>query len=176
MKKLSVIVAGAALAAVALGAPAMATAATSAPRTIETAHHAQVATHGAAPTEAQIGALFDRWNAAVLTGDPEKVAALYAPDAVLLPTLSPEIRTDHAGIVDYFEDFLAKNPSGERTRSVVKVLDWHTAIDTGLYTFTFTAADGTQTYADARYTFVYEKVDGQWLIINHHSSLVPAAS
>ncbi|GHH65769.1 SgcJ/EcaC family oxidoreductase [Promicromonospora soli] len=173
MKKLWVIGAGAALAAVAFGGPAVASA--SAP-TVETARHAQVATHGALPTEAQIDALFDRWNAAVETGDPEKVAALYAPDAVLLPTLSPEIRTDHDGIVDYFEHFLAKNPSGERTRSVVEVLDGTTAIDTGLYRFTFTAADGTQTFADARYTFVYEKLDGRWLIVNHHSSLVPAAS
>jgi uncharacterized protein (TIGR02246 family) len=104
------------------------------------------------------------------------IGALYAPDAVLLPTLSPEIRTDHDGIVDYFEHFLARNPSGERTRSVVEVPDGTTAIDTGLYRFTFTAADGTQTFADARYTFVYEKLDGRWLIVNHHSSLVPAAS
>jgi uncharacterized protein (TIGR02246 family) len=175
MKKLWVIGVGAALAAVAFGGPAVATATASAP-TAETARHAQVATHGSAPTEAQIDALFYRWNAAVESGDPEQVAALYAPDAVLLPTLSPEIRTDHDGLVDYFEHFLAKNPSGERTKSVIEVLDGHTAIDTGLYTFTFTAADGTQTFADARYTFVYEKVHGKWLIINHHSSLVPAAS
>jgi uncharacterized protein (TIGR02246 family) len=175
MKKLWVIGAGAALAAAAFGGPAVATAMAPAPQHVQTAGHAQVATHGA-PTEAEIDALFDRWNAAVETGDPEKVAALYAPDAVLLPTLSPEIRTDHDGIADYFEHFLAKNPSGERTESVIKVLDKHTAIDTGLYTFTFTAADGTQTFADARYTFVYEKVHGRWLIINHHSSLVPAAS
>lgn len=56
------------------------------------------------------------------------------------------------------------------------MLNKNTAIDTGLYTFTFTADDGTQTFADARYTFVYEKVHGEWLIINHHSSLLPAAS
>lgn len=176
MKKLWVIGAGAALAAVAFGGPAVASAVASTPQTGETARHAQVATHYGAPTEAEIDALFDRWNAAVETGDPEQVAALYAPDAVLLPTLSPEFRTDHDGIVDYFEHFLAKNPSGERTESVIKVLDRHTAVDTGLYTFTFTAADGTQTSTDARYTFVYEKVHGRWLIISHHSSLVPAAS
>jgi hypothetical protein len=31
----------------------------------------------------EIAALFDRWNAALATLDPDKVVALYAPDAVL---------------------------------------------------------------------------------------------
>ena len=64
----------------------------------------------------------------------------------------------------------------EKIRSVVKVLDARSAIDTGLYRFTFHNADGTTDSVDARYTFVYEKRDGKWWIINHHSSLVPAAS
>ena len=176
MKKLSIIAAGAALSAVAWAGPAtVSTAAASA--------HADAATQHAStdrasvPSKARIRALFDRWNAAVVTGDAEKVADLYAPDAVLLPTLSPEVRTTHAGIVDYMEAFLAKHPSGEEIQSVVKVLDPRTAIDTGVYRFTFHNADGTtSSTADARYTFVYEKRDGAWWIINHHSSLVPVAS
>lgn len=47
----------------------------------------------------------------------------------------------------------------------------NTATNSGLYTFTF--ADGST--ADARFTYVYEYVDGQWLIEAHHSSLQPAA-
>lgn len=177
MKKLSVLAAGAALSVLAFGAPAaMSAAAASTPPHVDTVSHAPMATRGSAPSEAQIAALFEQWNAAVESGDPEKVADLYAPDAVLLPTLSPEVRTTRDGIVDYFVHFLAKNPSGERLQSVVKVLDERSAIDTGVYRFTFTNADGTTDYADARYTFVYEKVNGQWLIINHHSSLLPSAS
>jgi uncharacterized protein (TIGR02246 family) len=42
---------------------------------------------------------FDRWNEALQTGDPEAVAALYMPDAVLLPTVSNQVRTDHEGKV-----------------------------------------------------------------------------
>ncbi|WP_277207846.1 SgcJ/EcaC family oxidoreductase [Isoptericola croceus] len=177
MKKTSVIVAGAALSALAFGAPvAVGAAAASAPQHVEVAQHAQVAKHGAQPTRATIDALFGQWNAAVESGDPEEVADLYASDAVLLPTLSPEVRTTRAGIVDYFEHFLAKNPSGERLQSYVTVLDGRSAIDTGVYRFTFTDEDGTTTFADARYTFVYEKQHGQWLIVNHHSSLLPDAS
>lgn len=174
MKKLSAIVAGAAVAAIAFGAPAVATATPWNVETTSTVQSSTVQSHSV-PTEAEISALFDRWNTLVEAGDPEALADIYAPDAVLLPTLSAEVRTDRAGIVDYFEEFLAKNPSGERTLSVIDVLTPTTAIDTGLYTFTFTADDGTVTYADARYTFVYEKHGSEWLIINHHSSLVPAS-
>jgi uncharacterized protein (TIGR02246 family) len=174
MKKLSIIAAGAALSAVALAGPAAVSTAAASAHSEAATHH--VATGRSEPSKARIGALFDRWNAAVETGDAEKVADLYAPDAVLLPTLSPEIRTTRAGIVEYFEHFLARHPSGEEIRSVVKVLDARSAIDTGLYRFTFHNADGTTDSVDARYTFVYEKRDGAWWIINHHSSLVPVAS
>jgi hypothetical protein len=42
------------------------------------------------------------WNSALATLDPEKVADCYAPDSVLLPTVSNQVRTDRAGKVDYF--------------------------------------------------------------------------
>ena len=47
----------------------------------------------------EVAALFDLWNSTLQTGDPEKVASLYAPDGVLLPTVSNKVRTDHAGKV-----------------------------------------------------------------------------
>ncbi|MGP4047075.1 SgcJ/EcaC family oxidoreductase [Streptomyces sp. 2A115] len=131
----------------------------------------------AAPTKAEIAGLFDEWNAALQTRDPEKVADLYAPDAVLLPTLSPEVRTDRAGIVDYMEHFLAKKPKGEMVKQVVNVLDSNSAIDAGLYDFHLTNPDtGEKTTAKARFTFEYEKRGGKWLIVNHHSSALPVAS
>ena len=42
-----------------------------------------------------IAALFDEWNAALATKDPETVANLYAHDAVLLPTVSNEVGGEH---------------------------------------------------------------------------------
>lgn len=36
----------------------------------------------------QIAGLFDRWNASLQTGNPQKVLANYASKSVLLPTLS----------------------------------------------------------------------------------------
>lgn len=48
---------------------------------------------------------FNIWNAALQTGDPNKVASLYAPDGVLLPTVSNVVRKDHAAKVCAIFDF-----------------------------------------------------------------------
>jgi hypothetical protein len=33
-----------------------------------------------------------------------------------------------------------------------------------------------QQQVPARYTFVYQRIDGAWLIVNHHSSVLPEGS
>ncbi|POX50942.1 SgcJ/EcaC family oxidoreductase [Streptomyces sp. Ru72] len=129
----------------------------------------------ARPTKAEITALFEGWNAALKTGDPKKVADRYANDAVLLPTVSNKIRTSHAEIEDYFQHFLRKKPVGKKIRTIVKVLDGNSAIDTGVYQFTVVdPKTGTKRTVEARYTYEYEKQpNGNWLIVNHHSSAMP---
>ena len=126
----------------------------------------------ARPTEQQIAGLFPQWNAALATGDPQKVADLYAPDAVLLPTVSNEVRRTRAEIVDYFTKFLQSKPQGTIEDEVVDVLDADTAVNTGVYEFVLTK-DGKADRVRARYTYVYELRDGKWLIVNHHSSAMP---
>ncbi|MEU0898004.1 SgcJ/EcaC family oxidoreductase [Streptomyces massasporeus] len=131
--------------------------------------------HAKPVTKAQVLGLFDRWNATLRTGDPKKVADLYAKDAVLLPTVSNQVRTDRAAIVDYFEHFLQNKPVGTKVESVVNVLDRDTVIDTGVYEFTLTDhGTGEKSTVKARYTYAYEKQpNGRWLIVNHHSSKMP---
>jgi uncharacterized protein (TIGR02246 family) len=126
------------------------------------------------PTQQEIAGLFPLWNEALATLDPQKEADRYAPDAVLLPTLSNNVRTDRAEIVDYFSHFLQNKPQGEILESNIKILGPTAAIDTGTYRFTLTT-DGQRRTVDARYTFVYEKVGDEWLIVNHHSSAMPEA-
>ena len=58
----------------------------------------------------EIESLFDVWNSALETGDPEQVVALYAPSAILLPTMSNRGRHTHEEIKDYFVHFLEKSP------------------------------------------------------------------
>ena len=126
----------------------------------------------APPAQQQIAGLFGQWNAALATGDPQRVADLYAPDAVLLPTVSNQVRRTRAEIVDYFTKFLKDKPQGVIEDEIVEVLDADTAINTGVYEFTLDKGDKTQRVR-ARYTYVYELREGKWLIVNHHSSAMP---
>ncbi|MEU9050451.1 SgcJ/EcaC family oxidoreductase [Streptomyces sp. NPDC048384] len=126
------------------------------------------------PSKKQIAGLFDQWNRTLQTGDPEKVADLYASDAVLLPTVSNQVRADHAAIVDYFEHFLANKPVGKKIETHINVLDNNSVIDAGTYQFTLTDPEtGEKSVVKARYTYAYEKRGGEWLIVNHHSSKMP---
>lgn len=119
-------------------------------------------------SDAEIAALFDRWNGSLATGDAAKVAANYKTDGVLLPTVSNVPRNTPEGIKDYFEHFLAKSPVGKIEKRHIRH-GCNTAIDAGIYTFNF--KDGTS--VTGRYTFAYEYENGQWLIANHHSSALP---
>lgn len=124
--------------------------------------------------EKEIAGLFDRWNAALATGKTAEVVKLYHPQAVLEPTVSNRVRVTPAEIGDYFDHFLALQPSGVINFRQIRVLDKNTALDSGVYTFDL-VKDGKPAKVQARYTFVYEKVGRDWRIINHHSSAMPEA-
>jgi len=120
--------------------------------------------------EAEILALFAKWDRSLETCDAKEVDANYAPDAILIPTLSNEIRHTSAGRIAYFKDrFLPKKPRGKIVKHYVRCIG-DIAINSGLYAFTYNGG----TPHPARYTFVYQKQrDGKWLIIEHHSSAMP---
>jgi len=118
--------------------------------------------------ENEITVLFDEWNKALKTEKPEKVAALYASNAILLPTMSNQVRHNHEEIKDYFVHFLQKGPVGSIDESNLRTFGL-LAINSGVYTFTF--KDGTS--AQARFTFVYRWNGQRWQIVEHHSSQMP---
>jgi len=119
-------------------------------------------------SEKEIAGLFDRWNASLQTGNPDKVVANYAKKSVLLATVSNKPRLTPEEKRDYFEHFLAGKPVGTiNSRSIE--LDCNTAVDAGLYTFKF--ADGKE--VKARFTYTYKWDGKQWLITSHHSSAMP---
>mmetsp|Transcript_54437 Transcript_54437/g.65614 ORF Transcript_54437/g.65614 Transcript_54437/m.65614 type:complete len:615 (-) Transcript_54437:243-2087(-) len=136
-------------------------------------HHSSVMPEGIVmPTpikESEVRGLFNKWNDALATLDPKKVADCYSKKGVLLPTVSDTPRTDYYGIVDYFENFLKLQPQGEiESGDIVIGANW--AQDAGIYEFTMGA---TGKKVKGRYTFVYVFEDGEWKISQHHSSVMP---
>lgn len=120
-------------------------------------------------SEAEIAALFDRWNQALQTGDPREVVALYAERSILLPTMSNKPRITPSEKEDYFRHFLEKRPSARIDLREIEI-GCDMAVDSGLYTFTFA---GTGEVVSGRYSFVYRWDGSRWLIVSHHSSAMP---
>lgn len=120
-------------------------------------------------SEQEISALFDRWARSLQTGDPREVVANYAAGSLLLPTMSNQPRYSAQAKEDYFRHFLHDGPAGRIDERRIE-LGCNTAVDSGLYTFTF-AKTGAQ--VKARYTYTYRWDGQQWLITSHHSSALP---
>lgn len=116
-----------------------------------------------------------RWAEVVSSGSIDNVLALYAPDAILVPTLSNEIREREEERRNYFENFLS-NPNLRceitlQKKRVSRKLG--TVVIGGLYTFRF-ERDGAEAVVPARFLFTFEEIDGRWLITGHHSSPLTA--
>lgn len=115
-----------------------------------------------------ISELFEEWNKALQTGNPETVAALYEYNAILLPTVSNKVRHNHEEIIDYFVHFLKKEPVGKIDEANIRIFG-DIAINSGVYTFTLKGGQSVT----ARYTYVYRWNGQSWKIIEHHSSQLP---
>jgi len=122
-------------------------------------------------TKGEVQNLFQLWNNALATEDPDAVAKRYSKNACLLPTVSDVPRTDYDLIKDYFVGFLKKKPQGKILESNVTI-GHNTCSDVGIYEFTMGA---TGDKVKGRYSFVYVWEDGEWKINHHHSSVMPEA-
>jgi len=126
----------------------------------------------AGPKE-DVSAATQSWAEAFNGRNPERVLALYDPEAVLWGTISPTLRDTPELIRDYFKGMpgqpQARVAIGEHRIRVYG----DTAVNTGLYTFS-NVRDGQPTTFPARFSFTYRQRDGRWVIVDHHSSAVPA--
>ena len=123
--------------------------------------------------EADVHAALQRWVEALGSGKGEApIAALYAPEAILLSTFDPKPLETPAEIAAYFHK-LTQNPNLKATVQTEKI---HTfadgGADSGLYIFSYTK-DGKEVRVPARFTFVFHRTPAGWLIVSHHSSVVP---
>jgi uncharacterized protein (TIGR02246 family) len=127
----------------------------------------------AGPKE-DVGAATQAWIDDMNSHNAERVVALYDGEAVLWGTRSSTLRDSPATVRDYFK-VLQTVPSsykvvlGEQRIRIYGDI----AINTGTYTFS-EDRDGKPVTRPARFSFVYRNHDGRWLIVDHHSSAVPA--
>ena len=111
------------------------------------------------------------WVDAYNSRDPQRIVAYYAPDAVFWGTTSKTIRLNSAEYMDYFKD-AAKRPDAR-----VRVVDEHPRVwgdvgaNTGSYVFS-DVRDGQRTERAARFTMIFERRGGKWVLVEHHSSEV----
>ena len=113
----------------------------------------------------------ESWGNAVAQKDKSAVLAHYTNGASLWPTLSNELRQSEDRIADYFDLFLPKIAGSVEWNqcSYQAISDSH-CVWSGIYTFNLTSG-----VTRARFTYVLVKVDSDWKILHHHSSLMPEA-
>ena len=112
------------------------------------------------------------WLKAVDSGKADDVVALYEDDSILIPTLSNQILDTNEGRKNYFVKFISLPKLRGKIDELYTRIHGHIAINSGLYTFYY-EHDGKPVKTPARFTFVYEKIDGVWKILYHHSSKMP---
>ena len=123
--------------------------------------------------EDEVHARFEQWIATFNSHDADRVSQLYDQDARLLSTGGSEKPLDGRETIRvYFTPFMKRGDSVIFDHDdVVKVVS-NIGIETGYYHFN-TDPNGKPDVWVSRYTFVFEKKNGNWMILHHHSSRVP---
>ena len=111
--------------------------------------------------------MLETWGNKIRTNDHKQVASLYHNDGLLLGTFSDIERKGHDLISKYFENLFKSQVDVEivtqnkhETESLVT--------NSGLYNF---IVDGKT--VNARFSFVFIKINDDWKILSHHSSILP---
>jgi len=127
----------------------------------------------AATPKDEVSAATQAWTDAFNTREPDRVLALYETDAVLWGTSSPTLRATPAARREYFSS-MPQRPNQRVTlgEQHVRVFG-DVALNSGTYTFTNTQ-DGKTTSNASRFSFAYVRKGDRWMIVDHHSSAVPA--
>ena len=109
----------------------------------------------------------EKWVDRIRSNDPSQVAALYCDDGLLLGTFSGLERKGMKPIFNYFENLLKSEIDVEIITQNIVDSD-SLFVNSGLYNFIF-----DKKIINARFSFVFKKVNDSWKILSHHSSVLP---
>lgn len=114
------------------------------------------------------------------TQDDEKTephfVCVFLTTTLSLPSLSlavsPEFIQDGEKTEQYFIDFVKKLPDGVITADDVQPYGPEAYLHTGMYTF-MTGPEDARAPVEARFSYMWRIIEGDWKIVHHHSSAVP---
>jgi len=132
-----------------------------------------VAPSARAGAKEDVAAAAAKWATSFVDDNPDSILAMYDDEAVLWGTLSSTRLAGKQAVRGYFEMAFKVVP-GHKVAfgdQLIRVYG-DIAINTGYYTISY-VKDGEAKSLPARYSFVYRKRDGTWLIVDHHSSAMP---
>ena len=117
-------------------------------------------------------AIAEQWAAAFSKGDVDALMSLYDEDALMWGTSASRMRKGSSAIRQYYDQLLKAFPgirvSLEETSPRVY---GDAAVNSGSYTMRRVLHDGRVNVTSARFTMIYVRRGGKWLIVDHHSSL-----
>src|SRR6478672_5631427 len=115
------------------------------------------------------------WTAALESNDAAAIAALYAEDAVVIPSDTPGPLSGWQAIRDFYVALVARHPRAARMDRVVQT-GCEIVIDAGTVTFRVTGKrKGTRMLIGGRFSATYAMRDGAWRIVSHSLETLPLA-
>lgn len=114
----------------------------------------------------------NRWLTSFSEKTSNNICSLYDEQASLWGTLSPIKRDNSALIKDYFDHIFKYQSRYVKVKDSNIRLFGDMAIGNGQYTFGW-IKEGVEVTTVARFSFVYIKKNGEWFIVEHHSSVMP---
>lgn len=118
-------------------------------------------------------AALDEWKKGLLSGKAENVVNKFAKDSILYATLANEPLKTTEQLTKYFEGLQAKKDLNVKVTELNTQVFGNVAINSGLWTFSFKDESDKEVQVPARFNMVYEKQNGNWMIVNMHSSKLP---
>ncbi len=117
----------------------------------------------------------NRWNSALKAKCYDQVAALYSTqDLSFLPTVSSKFIRDSSSTKEYFMGFLKKLPEGNIDADTVQNYGNDAYLHSGMYTF-MVGPEDNRSPVQARFSYMWRRINGEWKITHHHSSALPDA-
>ena len=120
----------------------------------------------------ELAAATEQWAAAFSKGDLAALTSMYGKDAVVWGTSSSTMRKDPPAIREYYAQLLKAFPETKVSIGEMSIRVYgDSGINSGLLTIHRASRDGGLSATPARFSMMYVRRDGKWLIVDHHSSL-----